>query len=66
MVAEWSRALTGVGPSMASGSHVMSGNCALLPMMPPKIKRAERVRRPEGMRAAASGLFNSRISRFPR
>ena len=46
MVAECSKALTGVGPSMASGSHVSSGNCALLPTMPPKISRAERVMRP--------------------
>ena len=40
MVAAWMRALTGVGPSIASGSHTWSGNCALLPMAPPKIRRA--------------------------
>src|SRR5918997_1915329 len=34
MVAAWIRALTGVGPSMASGSHTCSGNCALLPTAP--------------------------------
>ncbi|OPZ78267.1 MAG: hypothetical protein BWY79_00818 [Actinobacteria bacterium ADurb.Bin444] len=28
------RALTGVGPSMASGSQTCSGNCADLPMAP--------------------------------
>jgi hypothetical protein len=32
MVAAWMRADTGVGPAMASGSHVWSGNWALLPM----------------------------------
>ena len=45
MVAECSSALTGVGPSMASGSQVSSGNCALLPMTPPKMSRAETVSR---------------------
>jgi len=32
MVAAWIRALTGVGPAMASGSHTYSGICALLPV----------------------------------
>ena len=31
MVAAWMRADTGVGPHMASGSHVKRGPCALLP-----------------------------------
>src|SRR5215211_9555116 len=34
MVAAWIRALTGVGPSIASGSHTCKGNCALLPTAP--------------------------------
>ena len=34
MVAAWMRAETGVGPSMASGSHTCSGNCADLPTAP--------------------------------
>ncbi len=34
MVAAWIRADTGVGPAMASGSHVWRGNCADLPMTP--------------------------------
>ena len=46
MVAEWSRAETGVGPSMASGSQTCSGNWALLPMTPQKISRAEVVSEP--------------------
>jgi len=34
MVAAWISALTGVGPSIASGSQTCSGNCALLPTAP--------------------------------
>ena len=34
MVAAWISALTGVGPSMASGSQVWSGICALLAAAP--------------------------------
>src|SRR5450631_2547372 len=34
MVAAWIRAEIGVGPSMESGSHTCSGNCADLPMAP--------------------------------
>ena len=36
IVAAWISALTGVGPAMASGSHVNSGICALLPVAPRK------------------------------
>ena len=52
MVAEWSRAETGVGPSMASGSQVSRGNWALLPTMPPKMSRAARVSTAGGMNRA--------------
>ena len=38
MVAAWISALTGVGPSMASGSHTCSGNCADLPIGPMKTR----------------------------
>ena len=34
MVAAWMSADTGVGPAMASGSQVCSGNWPLLPMTP--------------------------------
>ena len=34
IVAAWIKALTGVGPSIASGSHTCSGNWALLPIAP--------------------------------
>src|SRR3989338_3075627 len=36
MVAEWMRAETGVGPSMASGSQTCSGNMADFPQAPAK------------------------------
>ena len=34
IVAAWISADTGVGPSIASGSQMCSGNCALLPIAP--------------------------------
>ena len=37
MVAAWMRADTGVGPSIASGSHTYSGICADLPVAPMNI-----------------------------
>jgi len=40
IVAAWMRAETGVGPSIASGSQTWSGNWALLPIAPAKIRRA--------------------------
>ena len=43
IVAEWTSALTGVGPSMASGSQTWSGNCADLPMAPRKNNTAAAV-----------------------
>jgi len=39
MVAAWIRALTGVGPAMASGSHTYRGIWADLPMAPMKSNR---------------------------
>ena len=44
IVAAWMRALTGVGPSMASGSQTCRGNCADLPIAPAKIPIAAHVR----------------------
>ena len=45
IVAAWMRALTGVGPSIASGSQICRGNCADLPTAPIKTKIPEIVRR---------------------
>src|SRR5438045_4895181 len=36
IVAAWISAEIGVGPSIESGSHTCSGNCALLPIAPMK------------------------------
>src|SRR5829696_10575803 len=36
IVAAWISADTGVGPAIASGSHTISGSCALLPHAPTK------------------------------
>ncbi len=39
MVAAWISAEIGVGPAIASGSQVCSGNCALLPATPASSSR---------------------------
>ena len=39
MVAAWMSALTGVGPSIASGNQTKRGICALLPAAPAKRRR---------------------------
>ncbi len=43
IVAAWMRALTGVGPSIASGSQVWSGICADLATAPPSSPSATRL-----------------------
>ena len=43
MVAAWISAETGVGPSMASGSQICSGNMADLPAPPMKISIIDQV-----------------------
>ena len=44
IVAAWIKADTGVGPSMASGNHVCSRNCADLPIAPMNSNRHSVVR----------------------
>ncbi len=46
MVAAWISALTGVGPSIASGSQTYSGICADLPVAPTKQQQAIAVSTP--------------------
>ncbi len=46
IVAAWIRALTGVGPSIASGSHVCSGICADLANAPTSSSRQPAVMSP--------------------
>src|SRR5207302_9405651 len=43
IVAAWINALTGVGPSIASGNQTCSGNCPDLPTAPQKISSAMNV-----------------------
>jgi hypothetical protein len=43
MVAAWISAETGVGPSIASGSHVCSRSCADFPIAPMNSKHRDRV-----------------------
>ena len=43
IVAAWINALTGVGPSIASGNQTCSGNCPDLPTAPQKISSATTV-----------------------
>src|ERR1700757_3839639 len=43
IVAAWINALTGVGPSIASGNQTCSGNCPDLPAAPQKISSAIKV-----------------------
>ena len=47
IVAACISALTGVGPSMASGSQEWSGNCADFPTAPANIPRAIHIATPE-------------------
>ena len=52
IVAAWISALTGVGPSIASGSQTCSGNWALLPTAPKN--------RPMPMTVSSAGVNTSR------
>src|SRR5262249_59272032 len=55
IVAAWISALTGVGPSIASGNHTCSGNWPDLPTAPQKISSAMNVAlAPSVARPAAS------------
>ena len=67
MAAAWIMAETGVGPSIASGSHVCSGHWAALPTVPMKkssaISAAAEVPGPRTEGVVAS---RSRVSAFNR
>ncbi len=56
IVAAWIMALTGVGPSIASGNQTCSGNCALLPTVPPKIRMADQAGGAEMPRTKTAGV----------
>src|SRR3989304_5483088 len=55
MVAAWISAKTGVGPSIASGSQVYSGNCADLPVAPANSSSVITVTVAGGVRAGRRG-----------
>ena len=63
IVAAWISAEIGVGPSIESGSHTCSGNCADLPIAPMKRQIQATVSRlqcvPGNVSEASSGPFES-------
>ena len=61
MVAAWMRALTGVGPSIASGSHVWSGSWADFATAPPSSPSATRFAT-VGLRPPAAGKTTPKSS----
>ena len=63
IVAAWIRAETGVGPSMASGSHTCSGNCADLPTAPASNSSAIAVAAPSPSAAAPSAKHGPEVQR---
>ena len=65
MVAACMRAETVVGPSIASGSHSWSGNCALLPIAPPNIRAVARIIISDGTAATPAPENSSAKSRLP-
>src|SRR5438128_7651491 len=56
MVAAWMSALTGVGPSIASGSHIYKGNCADLAVQARKRSKLIKVVEMTGMPPAVTWL----------
>jgi len=57
MVAAWIRALTGVGPSIASGSQVWSGSCADLAIAPTRKRKAASSKTGESVIRGRSGVM---------
>ena len=64
-VAAWMSALTGVGPSIASGSQTWKGNCADLPATPMKMSAAERLRLVEPISPASARAKISCMEKVP-
>ena len=62
MVAEWINADTEVGPSMASGSHEWSGNCADLPTAPANSPSATQVATATAISLAAMAWYSVSMS----
>src|SRR5690606_10879910 len=64
MVAAWMRALTGVGPAIAGGSHTWRGNCADFPTQPNRISSIDAVATPGA--TSPSSLMRNVPARAPR
>ena len=65
IVAAWISALTGVGPSIASGSQTCSGNCADLPIAPKKTRNALAVTTPSFTPGSLRRAIISMMSTVP-
>ena len=63
IVAACMSALTGVGPSIASGSHVWSGNCPDLPIAPANTPAAIHVAAPPAIIPASTPAYRSAMSK---
>ena len=59
------RALTGVGPSMASGSHTWKGSCALFPIAPRRTNIIVTKRRVSPISPACTWWVISRMLKVP-
>src|ERR1700719_3625394 len=65
MVAAWISALTGVGPSIASGSQTYRGSCADLPMAPMKSRMQMAVSTPT-CEALSDGMDETWLKMSPK
>ena len=61
IVAAWMSADTGVGPSIASGSHICRGNMALLPAPPMNIRPSARGRSAFAAPSAGASGVNENV-----
>jgi hypothetical protein len=65
IVAAWISALTGVGPSIASGSQTYNGNCADFPIAPAKSSKQIHVSTPACV-ALSAGMFAAFAKTVPK
>src|SRR5580698_10571381 len=65
MVAAWINALTGVGPSIASGSHTYNGSCADFPVAPANSSKQIQVSTPAWV-ALSAGMFAAFMNTVPK
>ena len=65
IVAAWISAEIGVGPSIESGSHTCSGNCALLPIAPTNSRMQITVIRDHAPPGRISMVLPARVRALP-